>query len=258
MLVDVSPVATAVARLSTRPRKGRCALMFTSARRFVPALACLAVVGGTVLVRDYRSWRRLGDGGVPANSLGYVIVTLLRIVKREPFSGRPYETMCGDAFDGSWLASLPPRRGTRPSIDPHPIPQRQVDQFGTDEIVAQTQKVFDAVVAASDNLAYAPSGFETRHDAVTLVGSALNHEVARRTRGEIAHIHPSDGSMHMVFSPSDATEVLRAGWGERHGLAGFGRLPLTYLMIYAPRDADELAVVQCLLDAAVSYMNQQK
>jgi hypothetical protein len=230
--------------------------MVTSVRRFAPALAGLALVGGTVAVRDYRSWRRLGDGGVPADPIGYVMVTLLRIVKREPFSGRPYETMSGDFFDGAWLTALPPRRGMRPSIDPHPIPQRQVDQFGGDEIITQTQKVFDAVVAANDNLAYAPSGFETRHDAVTLVGSALNHDVARRTRGEIAHIHPSDGSMHMVFSPSDATEVLRAGWGERHGLAGLGRLPLTYLMIYAPRDAGEISVVQRLLDAAVSYMNQ--
>jgi hypothetical protein len=50
--------------------------------------------------------------------------------------------------------------------------------------------------------------------------------------------------------------VLSAGWGERHALAGLARLPLTYLMVYAPRDDNEVAVIERLLDASVSYMSQ--
>ena len=226
-------------------------------RKFASVLAGVALAGTAVVVRDYRSWRSLGEGGVPANPRGYLIVSLMRIIKREPFSSRPYDSMWGDAFNGSWLAPLSRRPGGRPSIDPHPIPQRQIDQFGTKDVVVSTQQLFDSAVAGHADLTYAPSGFETRHDAITLISPASNHDVARRTRGEIAHIHPSDGSMHMVFSPADAAEVLKTGWGERHSLAGYGRLPLTYLMIYAPRNAGELAVVQRLLDAAVSYMTQK-
>jgi hypothetical protein len=216
-------------------------------------------IGGTVgaaTVRDYRRWRSLGEGGVPPNAIGYVVVSLLRLVKREPLSTKPYDAMKSDPYNQTWISGLPTRQGTRPSIDPHPIPQRQVDQHGASDVTAQTQKLFDRTVAAHSRLKYARSGFETRHDAVTLVAPDEGHAIAQRTRGEIAHIHPIDGSMHMVFSPRDAAQVLSAGWGERHALAGLARLPLTYLMVYAPRDDNEVAVMGRLLDASVSYMSQ--
>ena len=40
------------------------------------------------------------------------------------------------------------------------------------------------------------------------------------THAEIGHMHPTDGSMHMILSPSDAKVVIESGWGELHGLAG--------------------------------------
>jgi hypothetical protein len=149
--------------------------------------------GGTVgaaAVRDYTRWRSLGEGGVPANAIGYVIVSLLRLLKREPLSTKPYDAMKSDPYNQSWISALPTRHGTRPSIDPHLIPQQQVDQHGANDVMAQTQKLFDRTVAA---------------------------------------------------------QVLSAGWGERHALAGLARLPLTYLMVYAPRDDNEVAVIGRLL-----------
>ena len=98
-------------------------------------------VGGTVgvaTVRDYRRWRSLGEGGVPANAIGYVIVSLLRLVKREPLSTKPYDVMRSDPYNQSWISALPTRHGTRPSIDPHPIPQRQVDQHGANDVMVPT------------------------------------------------------------------------------------------------------------------------
>src|SRR5262249_42462493 len=77
---------------------------------------------------------------------------------------------------------------------------------------------------------------------------------ARAARSPI--IHPSDGSLHTVFSPPATAGVVNARWGQRHSLASLARLPLTDLMIYAPRNADELVVVRRLLDAAVSHMAQ--
>jgi hypothetical protein len=120
---------------------------------------------GAATVRDYRRWRSLGEGGVPANAIGYVMVSLLCLVKREPLSTKPYDAMKSDPYNQSWISALPTRHGTRPSIDPHPIPQRQVDQHGANDVMAQTQKLFDRTVAAHSGLKYARSGFETRRHA---------------------------------------------------------------------------------------------
>jgi len=199
-------------------------------------------VGGTVgaaTVRDYRRWRSLGEGGVPANAIGYVIVSLLRLVKREPLSTKPYDAMKSDPYNQSWISALPTRHGTRPSIDPHPIPQRQVDQHGANDVMAQTQELFDRTVAAHSRLKYARSGFETRHDAITLVAPAEGHTIAQRTRGEIAHIHPIDGSMHMIFSPRDAAQVLEGAdvLADRRGEV----LRLDEVEVLPPRVAEYVA-----------------
>jgi hypothetical protein len=80
---------------------------------------------------------------------------------------------------------------------------------------------------------------------------ALGHP---RIGGEVARIHPFDGSMHMVCSPADAASVIEAGWGERHSPAGRGKLPATYLMIYAPRSSAEATVIAQLLAASIGYV----
>lgn len=206
--------------------------------------------------RDYRQWRSLGDGGVPANVLGYLSVTALRVIKREPYNPTVYDRLDDEPFNGSWITELAPRTGPRPTVDPHPIPQRQTDQHGNAALVEQTTRLFDDVVASDPKLIYAPSGFETRHQAITVVAPYPGHDTARRAKGEVAHVHPSDGSMHMIFSPHDAKKVLDAGWGERHSLAGIGPLPLSYLLIYAARDQAEIAVISGLLGASIAYMTQ--
>ncbi|WP_052407664.1 luciferase domain-containing protein [Allokutzneria albata] len=74
------------------------------------------------------------------------------------------------------------------------------------------------------------------------------------TQGEVAHIHPSDGSMHMIFSPTDAITVLEAGWGERHPLAGnYPNMPVPYVFVYSPRTVEQADVVRQLLEAAAAY-----
>ena len=63
--------------------------------------------------------------------------------------------------------------------------------------------------------------------------------------------------MHMILSPSDAIAAISMGWGQRHGLAGiaFG-LPMTYVMVYAPRDQRDLHSIANLLGAAITYATQ--
>ena len=73
------------------------------------------------------------------------------------------------------------------------------------------------------------------------------------SHAEVGHIHIFDGSMHIILSPSDTKEVIEKGWGELHGLAGQGLAAKTYMMIYAPRNQQELAIAKMILEAAVKY-----
>jgi hypothetical protein len=38
---------------------------------------------------------------------------------------------------------------------------------------------------------------------------------AHKIRYEMAHVHPSENSLHVYLSPRDAREVVLAEWGER-------------------------------------------
>ena len=44
-----------------------------------------------------------------------------------------------------------------------------------------------------------------------------------------------------------AFTVIKKGWGERHPLSGSHFLPKEFVLLYAPRDDDELAMIsRCL------------
>jgi len=121
-----------------------------------------------------------------------------------------------------------------------------------------TQRIvatFDELVnRRPDLLRYDLSFFERRNQAVFLREPARGHPDAKASQGEVAHVHPSDGSMHMIFSARDARMVIEAGWGECHPLAGRLNLPDTYILVYPPRDEGEIAVTARLLEAAVGHM----
>lgn len=48
--------------------------------------------------------------------------------------------------------------------------------------------------------------------------------------------------------------VIERGWGERHPLSGTPVIPKEYLLIYAPRDQEELDVVERVFVASIGYM----
>jgi hypothetical protein len=179
-----------------------------------------------------------------------------RMIARNGLDARPIAAVLEP---GNWQAWSNVRRrpGSRPSISPYPIPHRQLDQL-PDEITRQDLKCLfdDAVIKHQEHVKYALSHFEKRHHAITLRSSVGT--VGARSHGEIAHIHPSDNSMHMILGPGDAVAAIEMGWGQRHGLAGIAvGLPVTYVMVYAPRNGHDLAVVAELLEAAILHAMQQ-
>jgi hypothetical protein len=233
-----------------------------SNRKPLAATAAAAAAVGLAAVCwaawDYRRWTALGKGGMPHTLGGWWQVTKLRLRKAEARGVGVYAASIGGSTDSVRLHGIPRREGPRPKIGVHPIPHRQLDQLSSPDVRRTQRAMFDAYVdGQGDYLRYAKSGYEKHNDAVFIQEPRIANPLGQTTRGEVAHIHPSDGSMHMIFSPSDAKTVIENGWGERHPLAGVSHgLPDTYLLIYTPRTLQELMVVQKLLKAAISNMCQ--
>lgn len=67
---------------------------------------------------------------------------------------------------------------------------------------------------------------------------------------EPVHLHGvSDTSLHLCLPPPRAREVCELGWGEPHQYADDD----TEIMVYGPRDAEELAVVVALVRESLDF-----
>ena len=215
----------------------------------------IAAAGLGWAIADYRAWRALGPGGLPGSPSGWWRMTRLRMAKRDPLACPPRDADASMAT----LEDLPYRRGARPRVAPHPVPHRQLDAHAPAPLIRTLQGTFEnAACADPARLSMATSHYEKHNQAVTLGAPWRRHADARVAHGEIGHVHPSDGSMHMIVSPADARIVIERGWGERHGLAGVRLgLPSSYMMIYAPRDEADVSAVSSILGAAITYMTSE-
>ena len=216
----------------------------------------LAAGAAALAIRDYAQWRSLGPGGLPANLGGWLSMTRFRWMAKDGLDVTPMMVSVGAVNDLPAWHDVRRRAGVRPTVSPYPIPHRQLDQLADVGMRSQLSELFDRIVDRhADRVLYALSHFEKRHPAITL--KSAEGAVGAGSHGEIAHIHPSDNSMHMVLSPSDAIAAIEMGWAQRHGLAGVAvGLPATYVMVYSPRNQEDLAVVERLLEAAITYAIQ--
>ncbi|MEP7322535.1 MAG: fumarylacetoacetate hydrolase family protein [Saprospiraceae bacterium] len=206
--------------------------------------------------KEYKDWVALGVGGLPNTLEGYRTLQVLNKSMLNPLDISPLNPMIGTKEDKSFIKKLPTRIGQRPMIAPFAIPHRQTNQHNDTTIRALEMKLFDSQVAHNSALLqFKTSGFEKNNQALFLKDTIhANAAMIKRTHGEIAHIHPHDGSMHMTYlSASDAKKIIEAGWGELHGLAGSDRLSATYVMIYSPRDEKELNITKQILEAAIKF-----
>jgi hypothetical protein len=141
------------------------------------------------------------------------------------------------------------RAGPRPSTTPT-NPHTQLTQNAPAEL---QERVF--------TFASSLEGVEVGPSLVSVPGARAFHlpESGQDAREafmvgrEFAHLHPaSDGSLHMVLPPDVVDQVIENGWAERHPLAGQHGLPANIVMVYGPRDEDELDVVAGLVRASHS------
>jgi hypothetical protein len=147
---------------------------------------------------------------------------------------------------------LPTRSGPRPRTTPT-NPHMQLDQQPDD-------------IRIRDELArrlFLLAGVEERPSAISVPGAralwladsdAGGPPEAFLVGREFAHLHPGpDYSLHAMLPLGLAKEATEAGWAELHPVARLGLIPETAVMIYAPRDKDELEVVERLVRASYDF-----
>jgi hypothetical protein len=101
------------------------------------------------------------------------------------------------------------------------------------------------------------SVLEISGDALLTANGIATHEITKKTKREIAHVHAGVGSgdysKHMCLSPSNCKGVITKQWGERMTLAGT-LVPNEYLIVYTPRTKEEVDVVKGIVNAAILFM----
>ncbi|PHH72807.1 hypothetical protein CDD82_5794 [Ophiocordyceps australis] len=227
-----------------------------------PSEVLVMLMPWALLVRnDYQNFINLGPGGTPSTLRGYLRISWLRLwAIRDPFAApksRHLLPVSGilPAAVGSQRShqALPYRPGPRPHVVGI-APQRQLDQHGSRPCYLALRRAMQALADRR------PLAFGTERSCVEKHGLALfaRHPLHTSCQGEICHVHDSDHSLHMCLHPDDIAEVLRKGWGQRHPLARkrwFPQMPVSpdFVMIYAPRNQQELEVTYRVIEAAIWY-----
>ena len=157
-------------------------------------------------------------------------------------------TDTGDTLESN--LTLARRPGSKPNVTSG-VPHIQLDQTSSDGMIEKLS-----------TRAFSLDGVLEQPSQASLPGAialTLSPELAARSEAvivgrEFGHIHArpnGGGSLHLRLPTDQANEVVNTGWGEWHPFALDGSVP-NLLMIYAPRDDDDLAVVMTIIEAAVA------
>jgi hypothetical protein len=149
-------------------------------------------------------------------------------------------------------SDLPRRPGARPATTPT-NPHTQLDQQPGDPAIVEelARRLF-----ALPGIVEEPSRISVpgARAATLAPGEPTGPPEAFLIGREFAHLHPSpDHSLHAMLPLDVAAEAVEAGWAEPHPVARMGMIPPTAVMVYAPRDEAELAVVETLIRASHAF-----
>jgi hypothetical protein len=147
--------------------------------------------------------------------------------------------------------ALPKRSGSRPRTTPT-NPHTQLEQNPEREVVEElARRIF-----ALPNVEERPSAISVPGARALWLreGVPAGPQEAFMIGREFAHIHPMpDGSLHAALPQEVAQEAVEKGWAEQHPVARMGYIPRNVVMIYAPRDMEEIEVVAGLVEEAYRY-----
>ncbi|KIJ57324.1 hypothetical protein M422DRAFT_40794 [Sphaerobolus stellatus SS14] len=222
-----------------------------------------AVVLSPLVIRNYLSFLSLKPSYGMANPLIYLLSLTLKFgFSRETLTTAEY--VANGEVKGSWLkSSLPRRKGDRPTIAWFPAPHRQLTQLGSEQMNQNVKSILrEGSANYPDSVEIRRSAHEGHLDALFVGPEILrsNTDTTNGTRksayGEIAHVHSGfDYSVHVLPAPQDCKAIIDNGWGERHPCAGSIKgMPKEYILLYTPRNDEDLAVIKNILDAAIRFM----
>jgi hypothetical protein len=147
---------------------------------------------------------------------------------------------------------LASRAGDRPQTTPT-NPHTQLDQQPADP--RWTEELARRIFALP-GVVEEPSGISVpgARALVLAPGEPAGPPEAFLIGREFAHLHPDpDHSLHAMLPLQAADEAIAAGWAEPHPVALRGLIPRTAVMLYAPRDAAELDVVEGLVRSSHAF-----
>ncbi|EJD37895.1 hypothetical protein AURDEDRAFT_129176 [Auricularia subglabra TFB-10046 SS5] len=150
---------------------------------------------------------------------------------------------------------FPERRGPYPQLPKWPFPHRHIPQL-TSAAFTEALEAHVRAAAKQHNLLLAPSLRE--HKFSTSLYSLPASAPAPLFAHDRLHVHPDDGSTHVTLHPRDAAMVLAKGWATPFPIAGrsiAGRFGMDegLVLVFAPRDEEEVKVVLEIIDAGVQY-----
>lgn len=145
------------------------------------------------------------------------------------------------------LDAPPRRRGPRPTTTGREIPHDQLDRFSPPEVRASLVKQAQALpgVFTGPSQVSEPSSLALRLRRPAGPWEAFLHP----SRDEFGHVHRA-GFMHLTVPLPLVGRLVEAGWAEPHPISLRPEWPDTIVMLYAPRDEDELAVAVDVLRAS--------
>lgn len=150
------------------------------------------------------------------------------------------------------IDELPRRRGDRPQTTPT-NPHTQLDQQLDDaRLVAELARRVFAIPGVIEE----PSRISVPGARALVLSpdEPTGPPEAFLIEREFAHLHPApDHSAHAMLPLDLVDEAVAAGWAEPHPVARMGLIPANAVMLYAPRDDDELSVIEALIRASRAF-----
>jgi hypothetical protein len=149
------------------------------------------------------------------------------------------------------MTDIPVRRGPKPrTTDTNP--HEQLDQNAPKEM--QAALLYRAGKQLQDAV-WSRSGVSVPGArALLLAPERGGPPDAFMVGREFAHFHPPyDGSLHLTLPQPIRDQALAGGWVEPHPLAGRDGLPDTVVMLYGPRDTEELEMAWWLLSCSHAF-----
>lgn len=147
--------------------------------------------------------------------------------------------------------NLKPRIGEKPETTSK-LPHAQRTDHGPDDVIKKLHAFCFSLPGVNNK----QSGISVPGARALVMDStcACNPKAFMIGR-EFAHIHPSpdNGSMHIQLPKDDALEVIAKGWGEDHYLVTLGHLPQGLVLLFSPRNDDELEIIKTIVLRGHSY-----